>query len=183
MFNRFSMWLIWFCFAKTRNMLAFFGIKMKLTEVSLATYTLQWRHNEPDGVSNHRRIDCLLKRLFMCRSRKTSMLTVTSLCEGNPLLIVSLLPNVIKAMSMFQYPIVRIRNIVRSCDVLSNFETHLICWGHNVLAVRLPLPPSHIFSTPCTPSTPTASAGESTLLGGLGASSRDSNIYIYIYTK
>ena len=26
--------------------------------------TLQWRHNERDGVSNHQPHDCLLKRLF-----------------------------------------------------------------------------------------------------------------------
>ena len=26
--------------------------------------TVQWRHNEHDGVSNQRRLDCLLKRLF-----------------------------------------------------------------------------------------------------------------------
>ena len=31
---------------------------------------LQWRHNEHDGVSNHQPHDCLLKRLFRCRSRK-----------------------------------------------------------------------------------------------------------------
>ena len=29
-----------------------------------ASYTLQWRHNERDGVSNHRHLDCLLNRLF-----------------------------------------------------------------------------------------------------------------------
>ena len=40
---------------------------------------LQWRHNERNGVSNHRRIDCLLKRLFGRRSK----LRVTGLCEGN----------------------------------------------------------------------------------------------------
>ena len=45
--------------------------------------TLQWRHNKRDGVSNHRRLDCLLNRLSMRRSRKTSMLRVTGLCEGN----------------------------------------------------------------------------------------------------
>ena len=28
------------------------------------TITLQWCHNEPNGVSNHRRLDCLLNRLF-----------------------------------------------------------------------------------------------------------------------
>ena len=45
--------------------------------------TLQWRHNERDGVSNHRRHDCLLKRLFRCRSKKTRKLRVTGLCVGN----------------------------------------------------------------------------------------------------
>ena len=39
--------------------------------------SLQRRHNERDGVSNHRRLDCLLK------SKKTSKLRITSLCEGN----------------------------------------------------------------------------------------------------
>ena len=44
---------------------------------------LQWRHNENDGVSNHQPYDRLLKGLFMCRSKKTSKLRVTGLCEGN----------------------------------------------------------------------------------------------------
>ena len=46
--------------------------------------TLQWRHNERDGVPNHRYLECLLKRLFRRRSKKTSKLRVTGLCEGNP---------------------------------------------------------------------------------------------------
>ena len=45
--------------------------------------TLQWRHNERDGVSNHQPHDCLLNRLFRRRSKKTSKLRVTGLCEGN----------------------------------------------------------------------------------------------------
>ena len=45
--------------------------------------TLQWRHNEPDGISNHRPHDCLLNRLFRRRSQKTSKLRVTGLCAGN----------------------------------------------------------------------------------------------------
>ena len=32
--------------------------------------TLQWRHNDRDGVSNHRRLDYLLSRLFRRRSKK-----------------------------------------------------------------------------------------------------------------
>ena len=45
--------------------------------------SLQWCHNERDGISNHRRLDCLLNRLFRCRSKKTSKPRVTDLCEGN----------------------------------------------------------------------------------------------------
>ena len=45
--------------------------------------TLQWRHNERDGVSYHRRLVYLLNRLFRRRSKKTSKLHVTGLCEGN----------------------------------------------------------------------------------------------------
>ena len=45
--------------------------------------SLQWRHNECDGVSNHRRLVCLLKCFFRCRSKKTSKLRVAGLCAGN----------------------------------------------------------------------------------------------------
>ena len=46
--------------------------------------SLQWRHNEHDGASNHRRLDCLPNRLFRRRSKKTSKFRVTGLCGGNP---------------------------------------------------------------------------------------------------
>ena len=46
-------------------------------------YTLHWRHNEHDGVSNHQPHGCLLNRLFRRRSKKTSKLRVTGLCVGN----------------------------------------------------------------------------------------------------
>ena len=45
--------------------------------------TLQWRHNEHDGVSNHQPHDCLLNCLFGRRSKKTSKLRVTGLFVGN----------------------------------------------------------------------------------------------------
>ena len=44
--------------------------------------SLQWRHNEHDGVSSHHHQDCLLNRLFRRRSKKTSKLRVTGLCAG-----------------------------------------------------------------------------------------------------
>ena len=48
-----------------------------------ARTTLQWRQNEHNGVSNHQPHDCLLNHLFRRRSKKTSKLCVTGLCEGN----------------------------------------------------------------------------------------------------
>ena len=45
--------------------------------------SLQWRHNERDGVSNHRRPDSLLNRLFRRKSKKIFKIHVTGLCEGN----------------------------------------------------------------------------------------------------
>ena len=44
---------------------------------------LHWRHNERDGVSNHRCLDRLLSRLVRRRSKKTSISCVNVLCEGN----------------------------------------------------------------------------------------------------
>ena len=45
-------------------------------------YTLQWRHNGRDSVSNQQLLDCLFNILFRHRSKKTSKLRVTGLCEG-----------------------------------------------------------------------------------------------------
>ena len=45
--------------------------------------SLEWRHNGLDSVSNHQPHDCLLNRIFRRRSKKTSKLRVTGLCEGN----------------------------------------------------------------------------------------------------
>ena len=45
--------------------------------------TLQWRHDGRDVVSNHQPDDCSLNPLFKRRSKKTSKLRVTGLCEGN----------------------------------------------------------------------------------------------------
>ena len=52
--------------------------------LKICYHTLYWRHNEGNCVSNHWRLDCLLNRLFRRRSKKTSQLHVTGLCEGNP---------------------------------------------------------------------------------------------------
>ena len=51
--------------------------------VELLQNTLRWRLSGRDSVSNHQPHDCLLNRLFRCRSKKTSKLRVTGLCVGN----------------------------------------------------------------------------------------------------
>ena len=52
-------------------------------QILLILLALQWRHNEGDGISNHRRFHCLLNCWFRRRSKKTSKPRVTGLCEGN----------------------------------------------------------------------------------------------------
>ena len=47
-------------------------------------FSLQWRHHERDGVSNHRLLDRLLSCLLRRRSKKISKLRLTGICEGNP---------------------------------------------------------------------------------------------------
>ena len=49
----------------------------------LLVNAFQWRHNGHGGVSNHQPYECLLKRLFTRRSKKTAKLRVTGLCGGN----------------------------------------------------------------------------------------------------
>ena len=50
-----------------------------------AIIALEWRYNERHCVSNHRRFDCLLNRLFRRRTRKTPKPRFPGLCEGNSL--------------------------------------------------------------------------------------------------
>ena len=45
-------------------------------------FSLEWRHNERDGVSNRRCLECLLKRLFRRRSKKTSSSASLSFVRG-----------------------------------------------------------------------------------------------------
>ena len=56
-------------------------LSSSFTETKL--FSLQWRHNGRDGVSNHQHHNCLLNRLFRRISNKTSKLCVTGLGAGN----------------------------------------------------------------------------------------------------
>ena len=73
-------------------------------------YSLQWRHNGRDSVSNHQPHDCFLNRLFRLRSKKTSKLRVTGLCAGN-------------SPEAGEFP----------AQMASNAENISIWWGHHVV--------------------------------------------------
>ena len=49
---------------------------------NMICYTQHLSHNQRDGVSNHQRIDCLLKCLFRRRSKKTSKFCVIYFARG-----------------------------------------------------------------------------------------------------
>ena len=66
-----------------KNFWPFSAGQAPLTPHPHSNTPLRWRCNERDSVSNHQLLNCLLNRLFWCRSKKTSKLRVTGLCEGN----------------------------------------------------------------------------------------------------
>ena len=70
------------CWSKVKICLHWTQVSRVLLVVNRLV-SLRWRHNERDGVSNHQPHGCLLKRLFRRRSKRTSKLLVTGLCEGN----------------------------------------------------------------------------------------------------
>ena len=91
--------------------------------VSYFPNSLQWRHTERNGVSNHQPHDCLLNRLFRRRSKKTSKLRVTGLCVGNS-------------------PV----NSEFPAQMASNAENVSIWWRHHVTTVLYKMKPKKNFS-------------------------------------
>ena len=78
--------------------------------------SLQWRHYERNGVSNHQTHDCILNRLIRRTSTKTSKLRITGLCEGN-------------SPVTGEFPAQRV----------SNVENVSIWWRHHVLSPPCPV--------------------------------------------
>ena len=52
-------------------------------QIDIDNIALEWCQMEHDGVSNHRRLDCLLHRLFSRKSKKIAKLRVTGLYTGD----------------------------------------------------------------------------------------------------
>ena len=66
-------WFNWLCIIN--------GLE-KVRMLHYCTVPLQWRHNESYCVSNHRRLDGMLNRLFRRRSKKTSKPALLTVCGG-----------------------------------------------------------------------------------------------------
>ena len=64
---------------------AFIDESFSLNQAKATLPPSRWRHNDRGGVSNNRRLDRLLNRLFRRRSMKTSKLRVIGLGQGNSL--------------------------------------------------------------------------------------------------
>ena len=72
-----------YCRCNTHIIIVCVAYFNSLRRISVDEWSLPWRHNGHDSVSNHQPHGCLLNRLFRRRSKKTSKLRVTGLCVGN----------------------------------------------------------------------------------------------------
>ena len=72
-----------YCASRYRDVLYEDEMDVRPSHIHNGNSSLQWCHNGRDGISNHQPHHCLLNRLFRRRSKKTSKLRVTGLCEGN----------------------------------------------------------------------------------------------------
>ena len=77
-----KVFMLWDCMVRKTWFVCWYLRKVVCSRYS-TDKPLQWRHNERDGVSNHRCLGYFLNRLFRRRSKKTSKFRVTGLCEGN----------------------------------------------------------------------------------------------------
>ena len=82
-FIRVKMFKKWFQISTVSSTLCMKSSLMLRFDRQICYKSLQWHHNERYGVSDHQRLDCIFNRLFRRRSKKTSKLHITGLCEGN----------------------------------------------------------------------------------------------------
>ena len=90
-------------------------------------FSLHWRHNDHDGVSNHQPHGCLLNRLFRRKSKRTSKLRVTGLCVGNSRGPVNSPHKGPVTQKMFPFDDVIILNVI--CHEWDMFRLRCTKWG------------------------------------------------------
>ena len=79
---RIAVFTYWLVFQYSVQFLSFVNDTPTKNKHCTKYWSLQWRHNERDGVSNHWRLHCLLNSWFRRRSKKSSKLRVTGLGAG-----------------------------------------------------------------------------------------------------
>ena len=82
---------------------------------------LQRRHNECDGISNHQRLDGLLNCLFRQRSKKSSKLHLTGLCEQS-----GTKPNLVAKILATNFG-------VFFCNIYNVFKKYVQCGSNNTV--------------------------------------------------
>ena len=94
--------------------------------------SLQWRHDEHDGISNHQPHDCLLNCLLRHRSKKTSKLHVTGLCDRWPVNSPHKGP-VMQKMYLFDDVIMYRENVKASHYSSSVWWSYQMGWLHHTV--------------------------------------------------
>ena len=90
-------------------------------------WSLQFRNNERDGISNHQPNHCLLNRLFRRRSMKTSKLHITDLCVGNSPVTGEFPAQMASMRKQFPFDDVIVLHFVSfCCDFTVRTSTHII---------------------------------------------------------
>ena len=100
---------------------------VRLSKCANTHFTLHWRHNDHDGVSNHQHHGCLINRLFRRRSKKTSKRRVAGLCVGNSPRPVNFPHKGPVTRKMFPFE-----------DVIMYSWTHIPCANRRWLFIHLP---------------------------------------------
>ena len=96
--------------------------------------TLQWLHNEFDGVSNHRRLKCLFNCLFKCRSKKISMLCLTGQCTGNSP-VTDELPALLPTVHVLQLPAWASMVMIRICRISLMYSVLAVSWNRVIFQI------------------------------------------------
>ena len=89
-------------------------VQKVLINISVKSYSLQWRHNGCHSVSNRQPHECSLNRLLRRRSKKISKLRVTDLCVWN-------------SPVTGEFP----------AQTASNAENISIWWRHHVIRIHI----------------------------------------------
>ena len=96
----------------------------------LLIFSLLWRHNDHDFVSNYQPHGCLLNRLFRRRSKKTSKLRVTGLCVGNSPGPVNSPHKGPVTRKMFPFDVVIMVGLLCGTGMIFCIDIDIIKWKH-----------------------------------------------------